>query len=408
MQHLDEGTIHAWLDGALSADEALGVERHAAECASCASMVAEARGLIAGASRIVSALDVTRGGVIPNRPAGSSGRAGSVSVWQRLRFTPARAAIAATLIVAVGSMLTVRNAADERGTMAPAADKLVMQPAVVNVAAPTPAAAPPVQARTVSAPASRPAASKADVAEGTRPARELAGSTLDALKKTAAPQEAARQPEARDVAAAPPVSRVADSVVSAERARAAMGGGARGGGRGGRGVNDRVLQLQEAVVTSAATGRVDSARVDSARRATANAPAGLAAGGAFASARRERAGTPTVVVCYSIASPLPAWASHIPPRFALDPMRASDTSATRLVIRRVTAEGKTDGPIPGSWWQPLGADTLPVLMTWADGASRAPVTLTVTLDAPSRRLIATLRESVRTEPVSLSFAPCQP
>jgi Putative zinc-finger len=57
MQHLDEGMVHAWLDGALSADEAARVERHAAECADCAALVAEARGLVAGASRILSALD---------------------------------------------------------------------------------------------------------------------------------------------------------------------------------------------------------------------------------------------------------------------------------------------------------------------------------------------------------------
>ncbi len=47
MQHLDEGTIHAWLDGQLPRDEALEVEAHVAECRQCADAVAEARGLIA-------------------------------------------------------------------------------------------------------------------------------------------------------------------------------------------------------------------------------------------------------------------------------------------------------------------------------------------------------------------------
>ncbi|MFN2566429.1 MAG: anti-sigma factor [Gemmatimonadaceae bacterium] len=70
MQHLDEGTIHAWLDGALTAEEAARVERHAAECAECASVVAEARGLVAGASRILSALDDVPAVV----PAGARGR----------------------------------------------------------------------------------------------------------------------------------------------------------------------------------------------------------------------------------------------------------------------------------------------------------------------------------------------
>ena len=65
MEHLDEGTVHAWLDGALPADEAARLESHVAECPACAELVAEARGLIAGASRIVGALDEVPGGVIP-------------------------------------------------------------------------------------------------------------------------------------------------------------------------------------------------------------------------------------------------------------------------------------------------------------------------------------------------------
>ena len=57
MWHLDEGTIHAWLDGALSADEARRVEAHVGSCTTCADAVAEARGLIAASSRILTALD---------------------------------------------------------------------------------------------------------------------------------------------------------------------------------------------------------------------------------------------------------------------------------------------------------------------------------------------------------------
>ncbi len=65
MQHPDEGTIHAWLDGALSTEESGTLETHVATCAECAATVAEARGLIAASSRIVSALDIVPGGVIP-------------------------------------------------------------------------------------------------------------------------------------------------------------------------------------------------------------------------------------------------------------------------------------------------------------------------------------------------------
>src|SRR5688500_2020571 len=65
MQHLDEGTIHSWLDGALSADEAARAEAHVAECRHCATAVAEARGFIAASSRILTALDNAPRGVIP-------------------------------------------------------------------------------------------------------------------------------------------------------------------------------------------------------------------------------------------------------------------------------------------------------------------------------------------------------
>src|SRR5687767_15887662 len=65
MRHPDEGEIHAWLDGALDPANATGLEAHVAACPECAAAVAEARGLIAGASRILLALDNVPSGVIP-------------------------------------------------------------------------------------------------------------------------------------------------------------------------------------------------------------------------------------------------------------------------------------------------------------------------------------------------------
>jgi hypothetical protein len=105
--HPDEGTIHAWLDGALDAPAAEALEAHVASCPSCAERVAEARGLIAGASRIVGALDDVPSGAAPawGAPAASATH-GSRSAWRLLRVTPARAAIAATILVAIGVTLT--------------------------------------------------------------------------------------------------------------------------------------------------------------------------------------------------------------------------------------------------------------------------------------------------------------
>jgi anti-sigma factor RsiW len=118
MRHLDEGTIHAWLDGALNGDEASRVEAHAASCAQCARVVAEARGMIAAASRILVALDDVPGDVIPgaapptDRPAPTAPMArprrpldaqGGGGAWWR--SVPLRAA-AAIVVVAAGALAT--------------------------------------------------------------------------------------------------------------------------------------------------------------------------------------------------------------------------------------------------------------------------------------------------------------
>ena len=57
MEHLDEGMVHAWLDDALSADEAREISTHVQSCVACAALVAEARGLMAASTRIVAHLD---------------------------------------------------------------------------------------------------------------------------------------------------------------------------------------------------------------------------------------------------------------------------------------------------------------------------------------------------------------
>ena len=80
MKHLDEGTIHAWLDGELRED-ADEIERHVAACAECAARVAEARGLIAGSSRILSALDDVGSGIVPGGGSAAAARRSSSRRW---------------------------------------------------------------------------------------------------------------------------------------------------------------------------------------------------------------------------------------------------------------------------------------------------------------------------------------
>jgi Putative zinc-finger len=110
MQHLDEGTIHSWLDGALSADEAARVEAHVKECPQCAAAVAEARGFIAGASRILTALDNAPRGVIP-------------VAAPKKRVDPIMWRVAATLlVVAAGTFAVFRNGGREAQTATTSAD----------------------------------------------------------------------------------------------------------------------------------------------------------------------------------------------------------------------------------------------------------------------------------------------
>ena len=80
-EHLDEGTIHAWLDGALDATQSADVDTHVQGCAECSAKVAEARGLIAASSRILTALDDVPANVIPKPAAAPIRRRRSIAPW---------------------------------------------------------------------------------------------------------------------------------------------------------------------------------------------------------------------------------------------------------------------------------------------------------------------------------------
>ncbi len=110
MQHLEEGTIHAWLDGELAPAERAEAESHIAACAECAAAVAEARGFIAASSRILTALDSVPGGVLPASSAGSSAPRRAV----HRRFVASRAwmAAAAVLVLSTVSVIAIRTGGD--------------------------------------------------------------------------------------------------------------------------------------------------------------------------------------------------------------------------------------------------------------------------------------------------------
>ena len=140
MQHPDEGTIHAWLDGALSGDEARALEAHLGACAACAAAVTEARGLLAASSRILSALDSVPGGVLPAADAGASDISparGRSSLWR----SPGLRAAAAIVLVGSVSWLATRSTREERMRATETASSPRQTPSCCRRRAPTPAEA---------------------------------------------------------------------------------------------------------------------------------------------------------------------------------------------------------------------------------------------------------------------------
>jgi hypothetical protein len=184
MQHLDEGTIHSWLDGALSAEEAARVEAHVAECPQCAAAVAEARGFIAASSRILTALDHVPRGVVP-----------VISPVQWYNRSAWRAA-AAVLVVAVGSLVVVKNT--ERSTVAAptfigtAADsQSVVTPPQITTASPGPTATSKLQAP----PTAAPTASRAIASRAPSSIKPIAEADFSAKRTDNAPQTKVGTPD---------------------------------------------------------------------------------------------------------------------------------------------------------------------------------------------------------------------
>lgn len=148
MSRPDEGLIHTWLDGECSADEAAHVERMVATDPDWAAAVAEARGLIAASSRIVSALDAVPARVVPGGSKAAPGvekiapaspevrvRDGfRVQTWMKM---------AAGVVLVAGTAYAIRGTTREVFTSPPAAatEQVAATPAPVSVPA-APAAAP--------------------------------------------------------------------------------------------------------------------------------------------------------------------------------------------------------------------------------------------------------------------------
>src|SRR5437867_2308445 len=135
MSHVDEGTLHAYLDGELPPAEARGVEAHVAECPGCRARLEEERALMARAHELL-------GLAAPPDRATPPFRVGDLRpparVWWRV---PVPLAWAATVVLALGIGMYLGGGSGMRGREQPVAQR------AAEVAAPAPAPLSPLAVR---------------------------------------------------------------------------------------------------------------------------------------------------------------------------------------------------------------------------------------------------------------------
>jgi len=102
MSHVDEGTLHSYLDGELSPDERQAVENHLSQCAPCRASLAEEQALRERASAVLGA---ARPLERPMPPFEQLRRTSKPSPWRVRRSI----AWAASIVLAIGIGYSVRG-----------------------------------------------------------------------------------------------------------------------------------------------------------------------------------------------------------------------------------------------------------------------------------------------------------
>ena len=342
MPHLDEETIHAWLDGEITGAEGERVERHVAECSSCAAMVAEARGMIAGAARIVSALDAVPGGVLP-KPAPVVATRRRSFLERTMRVTRARAALAASLLIAAVATLATRH--DRPSAAPPQSAPHATSPLATDVVA-----APSV-AQAANTPKEANAAQAANVPQAANPP-----SSIVANVRTLHGQSPARPAPAVAVAGGAPVSTPAASPVSLRDTIPALQAPPAAAAVSAEGSKSAA---PKSVVNSAATADAAGVAASASQNAAQNAFAqrisrgGLAlqsvvVTGAMASGKAQES---SFAGCYQLGDSL-AEPRGLPQRFALQ-TRTTDAGVSLNAVRAVSADGHMASALTASTWRAM-------------------------------------------------------
>ena len=283
---------------------------------------------IAGATRIVSALDDVPGGVIPPRQATTSTR----SLWRTLRLTPFRAALAASLMLAVASLLVVRHVPPENRTDSAVATP-AMVPAMASPAPDTLQSAARLLHQTKATDAER---SRVAVATTKPQAPPAAAPTavVDAAKSVAAAEPKPTVAVDSTSSNAPLAEkRVADARSSVQAARSSLNAAGAAGAPPAADAMNRAAALR--------------------REVSVGQPGSLVA----ASADERPIETPG---CFQLVRDSADALPQIPQRFSLE--LVDEAGARQNVVRAVTLAGRRDSVITGITWRLAPGATRVVLI----------------------------------------------
>lgn len=300
MQHLDEGTIHAWLDGALSTEEEARAEAHVASCTSCADAVAEARGLIAASTRILTALDDVPS--IKGAKGAKGARRRSLATW----LVRERIAAVLTLVVAGGALTLVIARNTPQAVQRDLASEPVRTMEVAAADSPAPQAVIAEELRS-EAPVVRAVRPRA-MSPSPAPAGDLVA--MREAKDSAPPPALAQQtePTVTANAAAAPLARTDDSLRSLRVADA------------------RAAETREGREADASSSIAEKAVGALTRRRSAETQAKFA---------EPRPATPAVGGAARAAAPAPMAALEAGPRLVQDEMMTEGGREVRRRIYRV-------------------------------------------------------------------------
>jgi len=106
MSHVDDGTLHAYLDGELSPPEVQSVEAHVAQCPACRTRLEEERALIARAGELLAHATPPDRELPPFRPGDVKP---PVRLWWKVR-TPVAWAATIALALGIGTYVGDRGA----------------------------------------------------------------------------------------------------------------------------------------------------------------------------------------------------------------------------------------------------------------------------------------------------------